>query len=127
MRVGDLIAGRYRALRQAGSGAMSHVFEGYDTVGAEPVALKTLRGDVDADEKSRARLKYEAKALRGIDHPAVVRYVDYGIATHDEPFLVMQWVPGTTLAERLRAGVAPREALAMVTRLAFGLDAAHAL
>jgi hypothetical protein len=127
MRVGDVIAGRYRVVRQAGSGAMSHVFEAYDMVGAESVALKTLRGDLDADEKGRARLKYEAKALREIDHPAVVRYVDHGLALHDEPFLVMQWVPGTTLAARLRAGVAPREALALVERVASGLEAAHAL
>jgi serine/threonine protein kinase len=126
MRVGDVIAGRYRVMRQAGSGAMGQVYEGHDLIRGGAVALKTLRGDVDADEKSRARLRFEARALRGIDHPAVVRYVDHGSAADDEPFLVMEWVEGATLAQRLRVGVTPRDALALVERIALGLDAAHA-
>jgi predicted Ser/Thr protein kinase len=126
MREGDLIAGRYRVVRRAGAGGMGAVYEGYDTAAAVPVALKTLRGDVGGDERARARLKYEAKALREIDHPAVVRYVDHGIGANDEPFLVMEWIAGETLGQHLRAaGVTPDQALGLVERLAGGLAAVH--
>src|SRR5579862_6560411 len=106
---------------------MGAVYEGYDTSAASPVALKTLRGHVGADERARARLKYEAKALRDIDHPAVVRYVDHGVAPDGEPYLVMQWIAGETLAEHLRSrGVTADEALGLAARIAGGLAAVHA-
>jgi tRNA A-37 threonylcarbamoyl transferase component Bud32 len=126
MRAGDLVGGRYRIDRRAGAGAMAAVFEAYDTLVERRVALKTLHPQGAADERGRSRLKYEAKALREIVHPAVVRYVDHGIDDDRRPFLVMEWVDGETLAQRLgRREIAADDALGVVEQLAAGLSAAH--
>ena len=125
MREGDVIAGRYRVVRRAGSGAMATVYEARDASGAA-VAVKTLRGGLELEGRARSRLVREAQALAEVHHPAVVQYVDHGVEG-DVPFLVMAWVEGVTLAERLEAtGITPEEALALVARLSAGLSAAHA-
>ncbi len=127
MRQGDLIAGRYRVVRRVGSGGMGTVYEALDGESGSPVALKTLRVDADLEVRARTRLLREAYALSEVRHPAVVRYVDHGTSPEHGPFLVMAWVVGETLDERLRAGgVTPVDALAIVRRLASGLSAVHA-
>ena len=126
MRQGDLLAGRYRVVRRVGSGGMGTVYEGLDAVSNGRVALKTLRGDADIEVRAQTRLLREAYALSEVRHPAVVRYVDHGISPDHGPFLVMAWVAGETLDERLRAsGVTPVEALELLRRLASGLSAVH--
>ncbi|MBV9945524.1 MAG: serine/threonine protein kinase, partial [Myxococcales bacterium] len=126
MQPRDVVAGRYRIVRRAGAGAMATVFHAQDELQGGDVALKTLRTELQVDTRARARLLREAHALSKIVHPAVVRYVDHGFAG-DVPFLVMAWVEGETLRERLdREGVGPDEALRLVERLAGGLSAAHA-
>ena len=127
MRQGDLIAGRYRVVRRVGSGGMGTVYEALDATSSALVALKTLRVDADLAVRARSRLLREAYALSEIRHPAVVRYVDHGITSEHGPFLVMAWVVGDTLAERLRGrGVTVVDALGLVRRLAAGLSAVHA-
>jgi predicted ATPase len=127
MRAGDLLAGRYRIVRRVGSGGMGTVYEARDATSNAPVALKTLRVDADFEVRARTRLLREAYALSEVRHPAVVRYVDHGVAGEHGPYLVMEWVVGETLDERLRAsGIAPVDALALVHRLAGGLAAVHA-
>ncbi|HTB76145.1 MAG TPA: protein kinase [Polyangiaceae bacterium] len=127
MRQGDLIAGRYRVVRRVGSGGMGTVYEALDGESSSPVALKTLRVDADLEVRARTRLLREAYALSEVRHPAVVRYVDHGTSPEHGPFLVMAWVVGETLDERLRAGgLTPVDALAIVRRLASGLSAVHA-
>ncbi len=133
MREGDVIAGRYRVVRRAGSGGMGTVYEAHDLAVAvtTPVALKTLRIDSDSPRATRgsdgSRLLREATALAEIRHPAVVHYVDHGIAADGEPFLVMAWIPGDSLQTRLHAGgITPAETLGLAARLASGLAAAHA-
>ncbi len=127
MRQGDLIAGRYRVVRRVGSGGMGTVYEALDGESSSPVAIKTLRVDADFEVRARTRLLREAYALSEVRHPAVVRYIDHGTSPEHGPFLVMAWVVGETLDERLRAGgVGPIDALALVRRLASGLSAVHA-
>ncbi len=127
MRQGDLIAGRYRIVRRVGSGGMGTVYEALDGTSNAPVALKTLRVDADIEVRARTRLLREAYALSEVRHPAVVRYIDHGITREHGPFLVMAWIVGDSLDDRLRAsGVTPVDALALVRRLAGGLSAVHA-
>jgi serine/threonine protein kinase/predicted ATPase len=130
MREGDVIAGRYRVIRRAGSGGMGTVYEARDLERDIPVALKTLRVE-SAPHPNRgsdgSRLLREAAALAEIRHPAVVRYIDHGSADDGEPFLVMAWIDGDSLQARLReGGVTPAEALGLAAQLAAGLSAAHA-
>ena len=130
MREGDIIAGRYRVVRRAGSGGMGTVYEAHDTAQGVPVALKTLR--IESDPRpgrgsDGLRLLREAAALAEIRHPAVVKYVDHGVAADGEPFLVMAWIQGDSLQTRLRTGgITPADALGLAAQLAAGLSAAHA-
>jgi len=110
---------------------MGTVYQASDLVEQIPVALKTLPADADlrvlADARARARLLREAYALAEVRHPAVVRYIDHGIAEEQGPFLVMEWIVGETLEQRLEThGLSPLEALGLVERLASGLEAVHA-
>jgi serine/threonine protein kinase len=125
MRETELIAGRYRIERQAGAGGMGTVYQAFDTRTRSRVALKTWRAEAD-QSNPRSRVWREARALAEIRHSAVVRYVDHGISDPHGPFLVMDWVEGETLADRLRSeGVLPRQALQLMARLASGLVAMH--
>jgi predicted ATPase len=127
MRQGELIAGRYRVVRRVGSGGMGTVYEALDGDTGAAVALKTLRVGADFEVRAQTRLVREAYALSEVRHPAVVRYIDHGVSPEHGPFLVMAWVVGETLDERLRTtGVDPTEALSLVRRLASGLSAVHA-
>ncbi|HEX4447532.1 MAG TPA: serine/threonine-protein kinase, partial [Polyangiaceae bacterium] len=127
MRQGDLVAGRYRVVRRAGAGGMGDVYEAHDTTTGAAVALKTLRVDSNFGGRGQLRLAREARALAEVRHPAIVRYVDHGVAPEAGPFLVMAWVVGQTLEERLAAaGLTPEQALSLVARLASGLAAVHA-
>jgi predicted ATPase len=121
------VAGRYRVVRRAADGGMGTVYQAYDTSSDSVVALKTLLSDPNPASRRRSRFEREAQVLSEIRHPVVVRYVDHGVSTGDEPFLVMDWVAGNTLEERLSTtGMTPVEALGLAERLAGGLAAVHA-
>ncbi len=102
---------------------MGTVFRALDLATGEPCAVKLLAPN--ASEHTRERFVREAAVLANVSDPAIVRYVDHG---SDPPFLVMEWVDGESLAERLRAGgVKPSDALALTARVVRGLAAVHAL
>ncbi|MFO0613056.1 MAG: serine/threonine-protein kinase [Polyangiaceae bacterium] len=101
MREGDVLEGRFRLDAVAGSGAMGVVFRGTDLARGAPVAVKVLR---QADPTDIARFVREAEVLVALQHPNVVRYVAHGRTTANEPFLVMEWLAGETLKDRLARG-----------------------
>jgi predicted ATPase len=127
MRDGVVIAGRYRIRRAAGEGGMGTVFEAWDDARGVPVAVKTWRAQTEGDQRASVRLAREAEALAEVRHPAVVRYVDHGVLPDHGTFLVIDWVPGQTLAARLTStGISPADAVRLAARLADGLVALHA-
>jgi len=112
--------GRYRVERLAGAGGMGTVYRVVDLETGEPRALKVLLPDATA--RTRERFRVEAAALAKLSHPAIVRYVDHG-----DDYLVMEWVDGESLADRITMrGTPPLDALALGARLVAGLGAAHA-
>ncbi len=120
---GPLRGGRYRLLHVLGEGGMSVVYAAWDTLLQRPVAIKELRLEVAA---SAAAVEREARVLAAIRHKAVVTI--HALHTDDgAPFLVMEWVDGTTL-ERLLREHPPSlaEGLDILRRTADGLDAVHA-
>jgi serine/threonine protein kinase/tetratricopeptide (TPR) repeat protein len=125
MQEGDLIAGRYRLQARAGAGAMGVVFRATDVAEANcAVAVKTWRKDAGA---SADRFRREASALATLRGPSLVRYVDHGVSEQGEPYLVMEWIEGPTLAERLAgAGLTPLETLHLAERVLAGLETLHA-
>src|SRR6266540_5026992 len=106
--VGELIAGRYRPLERRGVGGMAAVWRALDERTGEQVALKRIHPHLVADPTARARLQREAEALRLADHPAIARPRDI-VDDPDNPALVMDFVEGRPLADRIADGPLPVE------------------
>jgi serine/threonine-protein kinase len=121
----ELIAGRYRLLDRHAIGGMATIWRARDEWTREIVAVKRLHPYVVADPVARARLEREAAALRTVDHPAIVRPREL-IEDPDAPSLVMDFVAGQPLDERIAGGpLPPEEAIAIATVIADALAVAH--
>ena len=135
---GDLVAGRYEVVRLLGAGGMGEVYETVDNTLAERVALKTIGAAAPLDAQGIARLKAEVQTARQVTHPNVCRVFDVGFhlerartaknADLTVPFLTMELLVGETLRVRVarEERLDAKEALAILTQMAAGLDAAHA-
>jgi eukaryotic-like serine/threonine-protein kinase len=121
-----VLFGRYRLLEPAGTGGTAEVWRAIDEQTGEEVALKRLHPIVFGSENGRRRLEREFRALRALEHPNVVRVRDLLIAD-DEAALILDYVPGASLATRLTDGprVTESEAVTIATDVAAALGAAH--
>jgi Tfp pilus assembly protein PilF len=129
---GEVVAARFRVIRLLGTGGLGEVYEAEDLVlKGEPVALKTLRARLAADETAVERLTQELLLARRISHPNVCRVYDvyhHPIASGAPiSFFTMELIAGETLATRIRRGrIATTDALPLVRQMAEAIDAAHA-
>ncbi|WP_437486645.1 protein kinase [Sorangium sp. So ce1014] len=124
MLPGSVIDGRFEVEALAGAGGMGTVYRARDRASGATVALKLLR---EADAQAAARFAHEARVLSGLEHPHIVRYVTHGTTPPGEPFLVMEWLAGETLSERLsRGALRLEEGLALARAVAEALGTAHA-
>src|SRR5260221_5572751 len=122
MRIGEVLAGRFVSERPAGSGGMGSVFLATDSDGGCVVAVKVMDDAADVE-----RFRREVRVLSEMSHPAIVRYVTHGRSETGEHFLVMEWLEGEDLAQRLaKGGLTVEESIAVLQRAAAGLAAAHA-
>ena len=113
--------GRYEIAREIGRGGMGVVYEGRDGKLDRPVAIKVLPLAA-ADVSTRERFEREARAAAALNHPNIVSIYDVGEAS-GRPYLVMELVPGTSLAERPPDSL--DEALAIGKLVCEALEHAH--
>ncbi|HVP67935.1 MAG TPA: protein kinase [Anaeromyxobacteraceae bacterium] len=120
------VAGRFEMVREVGRGAFGVVWEARDTELGRSVAFKA----VSSGDKARLReehLRREAEAAARLSHPNIVTLHDLG-RTPQGPFLVMEFLRGETLAERLRRErIQIRDVLHIGYEVAKGLAHAHGL
>jgi serine/threonine protein kinase len=117
--------GHYRVLDRVGSGATGVVYRARDERLERDVAIKVLSGDTVSDA-ARTRLRKEARAISRAVHPAIATIHDLA-SDGTTDFLVMELVPGPTVADRIAKGpIAEREVIDIGRQLAAGLQAAHA-
>ncbi len=128
LRDGQVLAGRFAVEQLAGMGGMGAVYRASDLQTGQPVALKILRTQAHTplDPADVERFVREARILAELRHPAVVGYVDHGLAADATPYLAMEWVDGIDLAQRLRQSPLPlRQSVALVRCVADALSGAH--
>ena len=115
----------YRILHHVAAGGMGVVYCARDERLDREVALKVLPEGALADAPARARFRNEARALSRLNHPGIATIFEFD-SENGTDFLVMEYVPGTTLAERISAGALPEsELLDLGIQIAEALETAH--
>jgi eukaryotic-like serine/threonine-protein kinase len=121
------LSSRYTVIRELGAGGMGQVFLAHDATLERQVAVKLLPPSLSHDPIARERLRREALAAAGLDHPFICKIHEIG-ESDGQTFIVMELVGGETLQQRLRRDgpVAAKTAIAMAGELAEALEEAHA-
>ena len=117
--------GPYEILSPLGAGGMGEVYLAGDSKLDRKVAIKVLPESMTRDKERIARFEREAKLLASLNHPNIAAI--HGFDDADEKrFLVMEYVEGETLSERLKGGaMSVEDALDVAKQLAEALEAAH--
>jgi eukaryotic-like serine/threonine-protein kinase len=117
--------GHYRVVERIGAGGMGEVYRAQDQHLGRDVAIKVLPPGTLSDETARKRFRNEALTLSRLNHPNIATIHDFDTQAGVD-FLVMEYVPGTTLSEKLAEGPLPEKEVARLgAQLAEGLTAAH--
>ncbi len=121
-----ILAQRYRLLQRLGRGGMAEVFRAHDLTLERTVAVKVLRSEYARLPAFRERFHQEAKAAANLLHPNIVTVYDFGY-DGQRLFMVMEYVPGGTLAHRIRAAgqMTVEEALRLMVQACAGVGYAH--
>ena len=130
--VGTLLSKRYRLDARVGTGGMSTVYRAFDTVLERQVAIKLMHREIAGDSDQLERFRREARAVAQLNHPHVVGVIDADEEGEEDggfttPYIVLEYVEGETLKERIRRnGRLPiAEAIAYAIEVARALGAAH--
>ncbi len=117
--------GPYEIISPLGAGGMGEVYRGKDTRLDRTVAIKVLPAHLAGEPERRQRFEREARAVSSLSHPHICTLHDVG---HQDgvDFLVMEYLEGETLAERLARGALPTDqVLRYGVEIADALDKAH--
>jgi eukaryotic-like serine/threonine-protein kinase len=124
MSVGETL-GRYRIVEKIGEGGMGEVYRARDEHLARDVAIKVLPPGTLIEESARKHFHKEARILSQLNHPNIATIHDFD-TQQDVDFLVMEYIPGITLSEKVSAGPLPeKQIITLGAQLAEGLSAAH--
>ena len=122
----EVLADRYEVRGLLGRGGMAEVYDGWDLRLNRAVAIKLLHPGVGSDAEARRRFDAEARAAAALNHPNIVAVHDYG-EHNGTPFIVMERLPGRTLADEVEMGpMAPGRVRAMLDDVLGALACAHA-
>ena len=130
MSQATLVAGRYQLGPSLGRGGMADVHAGLDVRLGREVAVKVLRSDLARDPSFRLRFEREAQNVAGLNHPGIVAVYDTGEVAAEGvglPFIVMEYVSGSTLRDLLRVHgpMPPERACAVMADVCAALGYSH--
>jgi hypothetical protein len=118
--------GQYEVQDLIGQGAMGVVYRAYHVQLERTGAVKVLQG-LAPDADSTARFRHEAQAIAQMRHPNIVNVFDFG-EYEGTPYMIIEYVPGGSLASRMKQGsMDAAAALKYLRGMAAGLDYAHSL
>jgi serine/threonine protein kinase len=122
----EMLVDRYALAGVLGRGGMAEVREGWDTRLNRPVAIKLLHPTLSAELDIRRRFEDEARSAARLSHQNIVTVYDFG-DHHGTPFIVLERLPGQTLADIIAAGpMPPSHVRSMLDDVLAGLAVAHA-
>jgi len=125
-RIGMLVDERYKILSAMASGSMGAVYKAERVPVGKLVAVKFLHASYAKDDEFLIRFERETRVMSKLAHPNCVSVVDFGV-WDGAPYLVMEYVAGTTLRMLLDQGpLSPERALRLAKQIAAGLAHAHA-
>ena len=124
--IGRRIGDRYQIVSRVGVGAVATIYRARETTAGTDVAVKVVRSEIGRNPTVSARFQREVKAASKLDHPGIVRVLDWGLEG-DMPWLAMELIEGEDLFEVLdRAGPLPQAwSVAVAMRVCEALEAAH--
>ncbi len=125
---GQLLDGKYAIRRLIGRGGMGNVYEGENVLIHRRVAIKVLNAEVAKDPMFVTRFEREAQAAGRIGSDHIVEVLDLGTLPSGERFMVMEYLQGESLSERMQAAerMSPSEVFPICIGLLEGLSDAHA-
>ena len=124
--IGTLVNGRFRLEERLGSGGMSTVYRAFDETLERWVAIKLMHREYSSVPDQLERFRREARSAAALSHPHVVTVIDAG-EDDGHPYIVLEYVEGETLKDRIRReGPLPAaEAVAYAVEVGRALEAAH--
>lgn len=127
LQINDTIDGKYRIVRLLGEGGMGAVYEGENTRIHRRVAIKVLHSGVAQSKDAVERFEREAQAAGRIGSEHIVEVLDLGNLPNGDRYMVMEFLEGESLAERIasRGRLDPRLTAELAVQLLEGLGAAH--
>ncbi|MHC4805245.1 MAG: protein kinase domain-containing protein [Planctomycetota bacterium] len=118
--------GPFRIEGELGRGAVGVVYLAHDTKLDRSVAIKSLPAEVMANPKARSRFTREARVLASLNHPNIATIYEEFQETEDVAYLILEYIPGQTLAERIAKGSLKLEdSLTIALQIAEAVAAAH--
>ncbi len=125
----QIIAGRFRIECEIGRGGMGTVYRASHLGLERPVAVKVLKQEFAAYPEVAERFMREARTMARLKHPRAAMIYDAGHLADGRPFIVMEYVEGSTLAETLarEGSLAPERAVQIAAEICDVLSEAHAL
>jgi len=124
--IGTLLNDRFRLEEKIGSGGMSTVYRAFDPTLERWVAIKLMHRDISEDPDQLERFRREARAVARLSHPHVVTVIDFG-EDDGTPYIVLEYVEGETLKDRIRRmkRLPAAEAVAYAIEIGRALHCAH--
>lgn len=117
--------GRYEILQELGQGGMAIVYLARDPLIKRQVAIKVLPRQFTFDPQFKTRFQREAEVIATLEHSSIVPVYDFG-EHDDQPFIVMRYLSGGTLADRIGKGALPvNEIATLFQRIGAAVDYAH--
>ncbi|HVU05715.1 MAG TPA: serine/threonine-protein kinase [Polyangiaceae bacterium] len=127
LQLGQIIDGKYKIVRLIGEGGMGAVYEGENTRIRRKVAIKLLHGAIAENQEMVARFEREAQVAGTVGNDHILEILDLGSLPNGDRYMVMEFLDGETLTDRIKARVRlqPKDAVALVKQVLTGLSAAH--
>lgn len=91
----------YKLLKEVGSGGMGKVYQAEKSDTGEICAIKVMHNHLSSDQNNRKRFEREARVTCGLNQENVVETIDCGVTKDDQPFIVMEYLEGNSLADML--------------------------